>query len=355
VYVEKPASYDIWEGRKMVEAARKYNCIVGVGSQERSDTGLMAFAEYFKDRPLGKIQYAVAISYGIRPSIGKVNGPQPIPETCDYNLFQGPASMTPLMRETLHYDWHWCWPTGTGEIGNLGGHVLDDCRWIIGLSGAPRRVISLGGRFGYDDDGDTPNTQIAYYEYEEIPVVYEVRGLPLKQGANWTDHYRGVRFGIIVQCENGYFAGGRGGGWTYDNEGNRIKQFPGDGGATHHINFIEAIRSGKPEDLRADMSEGHLSAALCHMANISYRLGKRQSVEEIGKAVAGNELLKEFFERTLTHLEANGIDLAKNPITMGPSLNWNNKAEKFENDYSDWANMLLSRNYREPFVVPEKV
>jgi predicted dehydrogenase len=355
VYLEKPASYNIWEGRKMVEAARKYNRIVCVGSQERSDTGLLAFAEHFKKGTLGKVQYARAISYGIRTSIGKANGPQPIPETCDYNLFQGPASMTPLMRENLHYDWHWCWPTGTGEIGNLGGHVLDDCRWIIGLSGSPRRVISLGGRFGYDDDGETPNTQIAFYDYEEIPVIYEVRGLPLKKGDNYTDHYRGVRFGIIVQCENGYFAGGRGGGWTYDNDGNKIDQFPGDGGGTHHINFIEAMRSGKPEDLRADINEGHLSAALCHMANISYRLGKRQSIEEIRSTVAENELLKETLERMLTHLEANSVDLARNPVTIGPTLNWNDRSERFENDYGDWANMLLSRNYREPFVVPEKV
>lgn len=355
VYVEKPASYDIYEGQKMVEAARKYNRIVCVGSQERSDTGLLAFAEHFKKGSLGKVQYARAISYGVRPSIGKANGPQPIPETCDYNLFQGPASMTPLMRETLHYDWHWCWPTGTGEIGNLGGHVLDDVRWIIGLPGLPRRAISLGGRFGYDDDGDTPNTQLAFYDYDGLPVVYEVRGLPAKKGDNWTDHFRGVRFGVIIQCENGYFAGGRGGGWTYDNDGNKMDQFPGDGGGQHHINFIEAMRSGNPEDLRADIREGHYSAALCHMANISYRLGKRQSVEEISSAVADNELLKETFDRTVAHLEANAVDLAQNPFTIGPTLNWNSRSEKFDKEYGDWANMLLKRNYREPFVISEEV
>ena len=233
--------------------------------------------------------------------------------------------------------------------------MLDDVRWIIGLSGLPRRVVSLGGRFGYDDDGETPNTQIAFFDYEELPVVYEVRGLPLKTGDNWTDQYRGIRFGVIIQCENGYFAGGRGGGWTYDNDGNRMDQFPGDGGGTHHANFIDAIRSGKSEDLRADISEGHLSAALCHMANISYRLGKRQSVEEIRGTIAENELLTETFDRTLVHLEANNVDLARNPVTIGPTLNWNERSERFENDYSDWANMLLSRNYREPFVVPDKV
>ena len=355
VYVEKPASHNIWEGQKMIEAARKYDRVVAVGSQERSDVGLLAFAEYLKGGQLGKVRHARAISYGLRESIGKVNGPQPIPATCDYSLFQGPAPLTPLMRQNLHYDWHWCWPTGTGEIGNLGGHVLDDCRWIIGLKDLPRRVISLGGRFGYDDDGETPNTQIAFFDYEEVPLIYEVRGLPAKQGVNWEDQYRGVRFGLVIQCENGYFAGGRGGGWTYDNNQKRIRQFPGDGGGAHYANFVEAVRSGKRDTLRADIREGHLSAALCHMANISYRLGRRQSVEETNRTVSGNELLKETVERLLPHLQANGIDLARTPLTVGPTLSWDNQAEKFQGEYSDWANMLLGREYRAPFVVPEKV
>ena len=355
VYVEKPATHNIWEGQKMVEAARKYDRVVAVGSQERSDVGLLAFAEYLKGGELGKVRHARAISYGLRESIGKVNGPQPIPATCDYNLFQGPAPLTPVMRQNLHYDWHWCWPTGTGEIGNLGGHVLDDCRWILGLKDLPRSVISLGGRFGYDDDGETPNTQIAFYDYAEVPVIYEVRGLPAKKGVNWEDQYRGIRFGLVIQCDNGYFAGGRGGGWTYDNNQKRIKQFPGDGGGTHYLNFIEAVRSGKRDKLRAEMREGHLSAALCHMANISYRLGRKQSVEETNRTVGGNELLKETVDRLLPHLQANGIDLAKTPLTVGRTLSWNNQTETFQGENGDWANMLVRRDYRAPFVVPEAV
>jgi predicted dehydrogenase len=355
VYVEKPATYSIWEGQQMVEAARKYGRVVGVGSQERSDTGLLAFAAHLKEGKLGKVRYARAISYGLRESIGKVTGPQPIPATCDYSLFQGPAPLSPLMRQSLHYDWHWCWPTGTGEIGNLGGHVMDDCRWIIGIKGLPRRVISIGGRFGYDDDGETPNTQIAYYDYPECPMIYEVRGLPAKSGVNWMDQYRGVRFGLIIQCENGYFAGGRGGGWTYDNNDKKLNQFPGDGGGTHQANFIDAVRSGKPEAVRASMREGHLSAALCHMANISYRLGRTQSVAEANTTVAKTELLKETFDRLVPHLQANGIDLAKTPLTVGPTLDWNDSAGKFQGESADRANVLLSRTYRPPFVVPEKV
>ena len=355
VYVEKPASYGLWEGRKMIEAARKYDRIVGVGSQNRSDDGLLAFAQHLKEGHLGKVRFARAISYNVRTSIGKVNGPQSIPPTCDYNLFQGPASMTPLMRENLHYDWHWCWPTGTGEIGNLGAHVLDDCRWITGISELPPRVMSLGGRFGYDDDGETPNTQIAYYDYADIPVIYEIRGLPAASGSDSSDHYRGVRFGMVIQCEDGYFAGGRGGGWTYDNKHTKIKHFPGDGGGTHQANFIDVLRSGKRGDLRADISEGHISAGLCHLANISYRLGRKQSVGESNGLLSENEMIDDSCQRLLAHLQANNIDLVKTPLTVGPMLSWNNRTERFENEGSDWANMLLSRNYREPFVVPDGV
>jgi len=136
----------------MVEAARKYKRIVQVGSQDRSDVGLIPPAEHIRQGSLGKVQRVHAITYNARLSIGKVNGPQPIPTTCDYNLFQGPAPLTPLLRENLYYDWHWCWPTGTGEMGNLGGHVLDDCRWTTGVTKMSPRIMSIGGWFGYDDD-----------------------------------------------------------------------------------------------------------------------------------------------------------------------------------------------------------
>lgn len=191
VYVEKPASHNIWEGRKMVEAARKYKRIVEVGSQDRSDVGLLPLAEHIKQGGLGKVQRIHAITYNARLSIGKVSGPQPIPATCDYNLFQGPAPLTPLMRENLHYDWHWCWPTGTGEMGNLGGHVLDDCRWTTGVTKMSPRVISLGGRFGYDDDGQTPNTIISLFDYDAFPIIYEIRALPRSKSEK-VDTYQGI-------------------------------------------------------------------------------------------------------------------------------------------------------------------
>jgi len=355
VYVEKPLSHNIWEGRKMVEAARKYNRIVQTGSQDRSDVGLQAAVAYIKQGNLGSIKLVRAISYNLRESIGKVNGPQAIPESIDYNLFQGPAPLVPLMRKNLHYDWHWFWDTGTGEVGNLGGHNVDESRWVIGQQSIASRAISIGGRIGLDDDGQTPNTQITFFDYEPVPIVYEVRGLRRRKDLRADDHYRGTNFGMVVQCEQGYFRGGRGGGWAYDNNHKRLKQFPGDGGAGHQANFIGAMRSRKVSDLRADVLEGHISAALCHMANISYRLGRKLPVEKIKEVIAGNSILEESFESCLVHLKANEVDLKKEPLTIGPSLTFEQTSEKFVGEFSDWANMFLRRNYREPFVVPENV
>ncbi len=365
VYVEKPASHNIWEGRKMVEAARKYKRIVQVGSQDRSDVGLLPLAEHLKAGGLGRIQHVHGITYNARLSIGKVGGPQPIPATCDYNLFQGPAPLTPLMRENLHYDWHWCWPTGTGEMGNLGGHVLDDCRWTTGVTTMAPRVVSLGGRFGYDDDGETPNTIISLFDYDAFPILYEIRALPRARGekvdvyqgitSRGMDRYRGIHFGMIIQCEHGYFSGGRGGGWTYDNDGKKIKQFAGDGGWGHMTNFLKTMRSRRVGDLKADVEEGHVTASMIHAAGISYRLAHRKPVEDTKKAVGSNDLLAESLDRLLQHLRANEIDLDKNPLAVGPMLTFDTECEQFVDEDSYYANMLLSRNYRPPFVVPETV
>jgi predicted dehydrogenase len=355
VYVEKPLSHNIWEGRKMVEAARKYKRIVQTGSQDRSDVGERAAVEYIRQGNLGRIELARAISYGLRESIGRANGPQPIPASLDYDLFQGPASLVPLMRKELHYDWHWFWDTGTGEVGNLGAHNVDESRWALGRKDVAPRAVTIAGRVGMQDDGQTPNTQITFFDYDPVPIIYEVRGLRRRKGLRAREHYRGTSFGMIIHCEGGYFAGGRGGGWAYDTKGKRIKQFPGDGGIEHQANFIQAVRSRKVSDLRADILEGHVTATLCHMANISYRLGRKESPERIAEAVAGNDILAEAFERCLKHLKANEVDLQREPMTIGPSLNFDGENERFVGEFSDMANMYLRRNYRAPFIVPDEV
>ncbi|UCD51826.1 MAG: Gfo/Idh/MocA family oxidoreductase [Phycisphaerales bacterium] len=355
VYTEKPLSHNIWEGRKMVEAARRYKRIVQTGSQDRSDLGLLELVPYIQQGNLGAVKFVTAISYNLRESIGRVDGPQPVPPTCDYNLFQGPAPLVPLMRMELHYDWHWFWDTGTGEVGNLGAHNVDESRWLIGRKDVAPRAISIGGRFGMYDDGQTPNTQITFFDYRPVPIIYEVHGLRRRKNLRASDHYRGTNFGMVIHCEGGYFAGGRGGGWAYDNQGKKIKQFSGEGGMDHQANFIRAMRSRKITDLRADVLEGHISATLCHMANISYRLGQIRPADRIKQAVADNDILAEALERMLAHLYANEIDLKTEPITVGPMLNFDGAKEQFVGDSGDLANMFLRRDYREPFVVSDEV
>ncbi|MHC4659035.1 MAG: Gfo/Idh/MocA family oxidoreductase [Planctomycetota bacterium] len=359
VYVEKPVSHNVWEGRKMVEAARKYKRIVQTGTQKRSDKGVQEAFEYIQKGELGKIVVARGFCYKRRKSIGKVNGPQPVPESVDYDLWTGPAPLGPLMRKNLHYDWHWVWATGNGDIGNQGIHEMDMCRWALGQKGLAPRVMSIGGRFGYDDDAETANTQIAILDYEPVPLIFEVRGLAERKDSSVMDSYRGIRIGIVIECEGGYFAGGGGGGWVYDNDGKKIKQFTGDGGGGHQANFIKAVRSRKVSDLSADIVEGHISSALCHMGNISHRLGQLSLPEEIQEAIKDEPQAVEVFERFREHLFANWVDISKTRAVLGPWLQMDTRKERFVGDdrfgITRWANGLLKRDYRKGFVVPEKV
>ena len=265
VYVEKPMSHTIREGRLMVQAARKYGRIVQCPHGSRSRNGGAEALQYVREGNLGKVLSVRGLRFGPRGSIGKVGGPQPVPATVDYDLWSGPAPIAELARQNLHYDWHWVWPTGNGDFGNNGIHFIDICRWVLGANELPRRVISIGGRFGYIDDGQTPNTQILFYDYRPAPIIFEVRGLPRDKGNKAMDYYYGTSAGTVVHCEKGYFVGG----WAYDNDGKKIRQFQVTEGAGHHANFIDAVRSRKPGDLHAEILEGHLSSALCHMGNIS--------------------------------------------------------------------------------------
>lgn len=360
VYIEKPASHEIWEGRKMVEAARKYNRIVQVGTQRRSSEAYISAYDWIKKGNIGAIKWVRGFCYkdrgpGSNGIVTATNGPNPLPDSIDYNLWCGPAEMMPLRREKLHYNWHWVWNTGNGDIGNQGVHEMDESRWALGDPDLPPHVISIGGRFGVNDAGETANTQIVFFDYKPAPLIFEVRGLPRAKGERGLDSYRGIRVGVVVQCENGYFAAGESGGWTYDNDGNRIEQFAGGGGGGHAQNFINAVRSRKVSDLNADIEVGHKSAALCHMGNISHRLGKHASVEEIKSTIGDNAELLDSFDRMLANLKANEVDLEKEPITMGPMLTMDSKTERFTGEDSEWANMYIKRNYREPFVVPDEV
>jgi len=359
VYVEKPASHSIWEGRQMVAAARKYQRIVQVGTQTRSTDISKQAVEFIQSGQLGKILYARAIIYRRRTSIGKVDGPQPMPPSVDYNLWLGPAPKTKLMRSVFHYDWHWIWATGNGEIGNNGVHYLDRCRWLLGQTGLPRRAMSIGGRFAFNDDGQTPNTQIALLAYDPAPIICEVRGLPEKSGSQKMDKFGSIATGIIIQCEGGSYVGTRAGA-IYDNEGHEITKFTDrrecdQQASAHQANFVEAMRSRKPGDLNADIQDGHLSAALCHMANVSQRLGTQAEPDAMTETTLGDPRWCDAFERFRTHLGANGIDIDKTRAVLGPWVTMDSDTETFVDDFAEQANELSRRDYRAPFIVPETV
>lgn len=360
VYVEKPVSHSVWEGRQLVKAARQYKRIVQAGTQKRSDEGLIEAFDYIRQGHLGKILLARGLCYKERNSIGKVRGPQPISKQINYDLWTGPAALEPLMRENLHYDWHWFWNTGNGDLGNQGIHEVDLCRWVIGESGLCNNVSSYGGRYGYIDDGETPNTQIVFYDYQPVPILFEVRGLPRSPGIRAMDHFKGIRIGVIVHCENGYFAGGDGGGWVYDPDGKKIKQFTGTGGVKEHAsNFIDAVRSRKESDLRGDIEDGHISSALCHLGNISFRTGTLTEPDVVEKILSDSEYSNDAFQRVRRHLENNHIPLNQTLIRTGPRLRIDPSSEQFISDEAMdlgfFANRLLKRDYRKPFVVPENI
>ena len=293
VYVEKPLSHNVWEGRKVIEAARRYRRIVQSGTQSRSDPALQEAFAWLQAGNLGRIRWVRGFCYKPRESIGRTSGPQPVPPGLDYELWTGPAPLVPPRRNsphggTVHYDWHWFWNYGGGDIANQGIHEMDMCRWVLGQNGLPPSVMSFGGRFGYEDDAETPNTQVAVYHYEPAPLIFEVRGLPAKAGMKAMDAYRGVRVGLVVQCDGGYFAGGANGGSVCDNDGKKVKQFSSSGGDGHQANFIAAVRSRRVADLNAPVEGCHLSSALCHLGNISYRLGRDTPAANVRESLAAD-------------------------------------------------------------------
>ncbi|MBI5683857.1 MAG: Gfo/Idh/MocA family oxidoreductase [Verrucomicrobia bacterium] len=363
VYVEKPFSYNIWEGQQMVAAARKYKRIVQVGTQRRSSTVLPVAFEYLRSGQLGPVRFAHALVFRARVGIGEASTPTPVPETVDYDLWCGPAPKTPLMRKQLHYEWHWVWPTGNGEMGNNGVHMTDICRWGLGLNQPPPRAMSIGGRFAFNDAGETPNTQIAIFDYQPVPIICEIRNVSKNtepKAPSTLGKFRGSASGIVIVCEGGHFAGDYTSGAAFDKEGKKIKDFQ-DGNKTgaievfHTANFIAAVRSRKVDSLVAEAAVGHASAACCHMANISHRIGKQASPDEIRERIRSNGELLDAFERCRENLRENGVDLGATPAVLGPWITFNAGQGCFVREFAEEANQLSRRKDRVPFVVPEVV
>lgn len=352
VYVEKPVSHNVSEGRRIVEFAAKYKRIVQPGTQSRSSvTGIKEAVAWVQAGNLGKIKVSRGLCYKRRASIGKVDKEQPIPPEIDYDLWCGPALKLPLMRQRLHYDWHWVWNTGNGDLGNQGIHEMDVARWFLGEMALAPHVFSFGGRVGYIDDGETPNTQLIVQDYPTAPLIFEVRGLPAKTDAREMDKYKGAGIGIVIECEGGHVTvPSYTNAIAYDKDGNKIKEWKGS--ESHYANFIKAVRSRKPEDLNCSILDGHLSSALCHTGNISYQLGKKCKPEEIKEKIKGEKGMEEAYGRMLEHLAANGVDIGKELLTVGVPLKMDPKKETFTNNKE--ANKMLTRPYRKGFVVPKK-
>jgi len=356
VYVEKPFSHNIWEGRQMVAAARKHERVVQTGMQSRSSASLAEAFQFLRSGELGSIRCVHAIIYRARGGIGRVDGPTPVPSSIDYDLWCGPTPLAPVMRKNLHYEWHWFWTTGNGEIGNNGPHTIDIARWALGQNQLPPRTLSIGGRFGVDDIAETPNTQIALFDYQPAPLICEVRNF--RQEGKDIGKYRGSGTGVVVDCEGGYFVGAAAGGTVYDKQGKKIRDIrrPGRGEeAVHMANFIDAVQSRKMADLNAEAEVGHVSAACCHMANISHRLGKASPPGAIREMAAANSELSDAYERCEQYLRANGVDLDRSQAVLGPWVTWDFNEQRFGGEFADAANELLRPIYRKPFEVPRLV
>jgi predicted dehydrogenase len=296
VYVEKPISHNLVEGRRMVEAARNYDRVVQVGTQRRSGAHFASAAELVRSGQLGKVPFVRTWIAGNRPSIGhKADGPTP--SGVDYDLWSGPAPLRPFNPNRFHYVWHWHWDYGTGELGNNGIHALDVARWMLGLD-APLRVTAGGGKFFYDDDQQTPDTMVVSFEFPNTCLTWEHR-IWSKTGIEGQD------YGVIIYGQKGTLVFDPK-GW-HVTDGIEASDKAGELEKSHLSNFLDCIREHKRPN--ADIEEGHKSTRLCHLGNIAFRVGRK--------------------------------------------LAFDADQETFLND--EEANRLLRRAYRKPFILPEKV
>lgn len=346
VYVEKPVSHNVSEGRRIVEAARKYNKICQTGTQSRSMQGMRDGIQFIHDGGIGDVSIARGLCYKRRPSIGP-KGEYEVPKSVNYDLWLGPAPMAPLTRKQFHYDWHWQWPYGNGDLGNQGIHQMDIARWGLKQDQLCKAVLGFGGRIGYEDAGETPNTEICFFDYGNgKSLVFEVRGLETKP-------FMGAGVGNIFHGSEGYAVmPSYSDTIIFNSKGEKIKEFHG--GGNHFDNFLSAVRSRKVEDLHANVEEGHLSSALCHLGNISYLQSTQEiPVAELNKLSEGVDaalFANDLLSRIETHLADNKLDPKSIKFHVGPKLAFDPKAEKFVDNAA--ADAMLTRDYRAPFVVP---
>ncbi len=351
VYLEKPLCHTIQEGKALLTAVRKYGRICQTGLQNRSTRGTIEGLNFISQAKMPPIKLVRAICFKQRASIGGP-GIYPLAKTIDVNLWSGPAPLDdPCTRSQFHFDWNWQRRFGDGELGNQGAHQIDMARMILGVDEFPESVQTYGGRWINDsakkektagispfrDAGDTANTEVVIFRYSgNKTLIVELRNLP-------SDRYEDMKLGAIA-----YGADGRkiaiveyGRIQFCDPEG--YPRMEERGAGNHFFNFIESCYQRRPEIIKADVRCGYLSACLTHLGNISYYLGENNkiSIENtrkiLGNMPDGDEQLR-IFDRTTSHLEQNGIDLKRTPLSMGPLLKIDSKKESFI-DNSDASQM----------------
>ncbi|HEY2784345.1 MAG TPA: Gfo/Idh/MocA family oxidoreductase [Fimbriiglobus sp.] len=356
VYVEKPASHNIHEGKIAVATARKYNRIVQHGTQSRSSKKWMQLAELAKAGTYGKLLVSRGLVYKDGGTTGQTTrgdlGFKPFknpPRELDFNIWLGPAKTQPYHENLVHYRWHWFWDFGNGDIGNQGVHQMDIARWMIPGATLPKTVVSFGGRIGFKDQGQTARTQVAVMDYGDTKLIFEVRGLPSKAypHAGKSDNVLHFEAGTVAGGK--FYPKGKGAAEPVAKVDAKV-----DGGESDHFaNFIAAVRSRNVDRLHADILQGHRSAALIHLANASYRLGKHVPFVD-GKALGLAGPAEDAVDRMEQHLsEEAKLTLADWPLTVGKVLTVDAEKEMVVDD--DAANKLLTAEYRKGFAVPEKV
>jgi len=354
VYVEKPLAHNPWEGVQTVKAARKYKRVCQVGTQQRSDPMQAEIKDFlFQEKALGNILTARVNHYSIRQPVGKRDTPLEIPAEVNYDLWLGPAQDQPLYRNQLHYDWHWDWNTGCGEMGNWGVHVLDDCRNNV-LQDAlpfPKRILAGGGRVGYNDAAQTPNIHFVYFDTGSIPVVLGLSNLQDGPDSKSAGKHPGPGSGYIAYCEGGRLEGQRGRAVAYDKDGKEIKQFKGTCGEPNHVqNFIKAVLAQDSSLLNAEVKTGHESSGWCNLANIAVRAGKAYAETQVPEA---NDIWEDVVTNLQQVLAHNNLSLDNKDITMSSLLSLDPQTGIFVGEGAETANAFQKREFRAGYEVPE--
>lgn len=352
VYVEKPCSHNVREGRVMTQWARHLGRMCQMGVQSRSMTGMRQTLEFIQSGKIGKINAAQAICYRQRDSIGLVDTEAPIPPGLDFDLWCGPAPKVVPKRKRLHYDWHWVSATGNGDLGNQNPHELDKARWGLGKQELPHHVISLGGRLGYIDNGDVANSQVTIYRWDDgTLLISDVRGLPIKSDVTFGLKWAGFKGAANVWYgTEGYAIGPNySSGVAFDYDGNELGKWSGGEYQAHFANFVKAIRSRNHKDLHLDIEDAHLSSALAHLGNVSLAQGKVVPEGTRPSQMTDHRLITDTLTSFESHLKENGVDFNQTKLYLGQELTIDPKTE-LSTDSS--ANRLFTREYRKGFELP---